>query len=202
MKAVSLRGRITTVEPYDAYIKYLALKSHFQDKNYDYFKYNGKVKAWRTTFDTRRDKYFFYKLTKQKDPVEFLIANFIDSDDFYIGDIREDKANEIYTEYRKRQQSLSYVFKNDISKMKEDFNDNIIVPQNSHPYLLRLYMRKDICLETLILIDRCVKMFKYWDKELKDDIMWPDIKMKATKYSPFLNVDINKYRDIIISKFK
>lgn len=202
MEAVSLRGRITTVEPYDAYIKYLALKSHFQDKNYDYFKYNGKVKAWRTTFDTRRDKYFFYKLTKQKDPVEFLIANFIDSDDFYIGDIREDKANEIYTEYRKRQQSLSYVFKNDISKMKEDFNDNIIVPQNSHPYLLRLYMRKDICLETLILIDRCVKMFKYWDKELKDDIMWPDIKMKATKYSPFLNVDINKYRDIIISKFK
>jgi hypothetical protein len=202
MEAVSLRGRITTVEPYDAYIKYLALKSHFQDKNYDYFKYNGKVKAWRTTFDTRRDKYFFYKLTKQKDPVEFLIANFIDSDDFYIGDIREDKANEIYTEYRKRQQSLSYVFKNDLSKMKEDFNDNIIVPQNSHPYLLRLYMRKDICLETLILIDRCVKMFKYWDKELKDDIMWPDIKMKATKYSPFLNVDINKYRDIIISKFK
>jgi len=202
MEAVSLRGRITTVEPYDAYIKYLALKSHFQDKNYDYFKYNGKVKARRTTFDTRRDKYFFYKLTKQKDPVEFLIANFIDSDDFYIGDIREDKANEIYTEYRKRQQSLSYVFKNDLSKMKEDFNDNIIVPQNSHPYLLRLYMRKDICLETLILIDRCVKMFKYWDKELKDDIMWPDIKMKATKYSPFLNVDINKYRDIIISKFK
>jgi len=202
MEAVSLRGRITTVEPYDAYIKYLALKSHFQDKNYDYFKYNGKVKAWCTTFDTRRDKYFFYKLTKQKDPVEFLIANFIDSDDFYIGDIREDKANEIYTEYRKRQQSLSYVFKNDLSKMKEDFNDNIIVPQNSHPYLLRLYMRKDICLETLILIDRCVKMFKYWDKELKDDIMWPDIKMKATKYSPFLNVDINKYRDIIISKFK
>jgi hypothetical protein len=202
MEAVSLRGRITTVEPYDAYIKYLALKSHFQDKNYDYFKYNGKVKAWRTTFDTRRDKYFFYKLTKQKDPIEFLIANFIDSDDFYIGDIREDKANEIYTEYRKRQQSLSYVFKNDLSKMKEDFNDNIIVPQNSHPYLLRLYMRKDICLETLILIDRCVKMFKYWDKELKDDIMWPDIKMKATKYSPFLNVDINKYRDIIISKFK
>lgn len=202
MQAVSLRGKITRVEPYDAYIKYLALKSHFQDKNYDYFKYNGKVKAWRTTFETRRDKYFFYKLTKQKDPVEFLIANFIDSDDFYIGDIREDKANEVYTEYRKRQQSLSYVFKNDLSQMKEDFNENIIVPQNSHPYLLRLYMRKDICLETLILIDRCVKMFAYWDKELSDDIMWPEIKMKAMKYSPFLNVDINKYRDIIISKFK
>jgi len=197
-----IRGRMARVEPYDAYVKYLALKSHFSDKNYDFFKYNGKVRAQKNTFETRRDKYFFYKLTKKKDPVEFLLANFVDSDDFYIGDIREDRANEVYNEYKRRQQSLAYVFNEDLGKMKEDFNDNIVVPDNSHPYLLRLYMRKDICLETLILIDRCVRMFKYWDKALADDIMWPDIKLKARKYSPFLNVDINKYREIILSKFR
>ena len=197
----SIRGTIKKVDPYEAYVKYLALKSHFSDKNYDFFKYNGKVRAWRTTFETRKDKYFFYKLSKQKEPIDFMLANFISNDDFYIGDIREDKANETYMEYKKRMQSLSYVFKSDLSKMKEDFNENIIVPKNEHPYLLRLYMRKDICIETLTLIDRCVKMFTYWDKELADDIMWPDIKMKATKYSPFLNVDINKYREIILSKF-
>jgi len=197
----SIRGTIKKVDPYEAYVKYLALKSHFSDKNYDFFKYNGKVRAWRTTFETRKDKYFFYKLSKQKEPIDFMLANFISNDDFYIGDIREDKANETYMEYKKRMQSLSYVFKSDLSKMKEDFNENIIVPKNEHPYLLRLYMRKDICIETLTLIDRCVKMFTYWDKELADDIMWPDIKMKATKYSPFLNVDINKYREIILSTF-
>ena len=197
----SIRGTIKQVDPYEAYVKYLALKSHFSDKNYDFFKYNGKVRAWRTTFETRKDKYFFYKLSKQKEPIDFMLANFISNDDFYIGDIREDKANETYMEYKKRMQSLSYVFKNDLSKMKEDFNENIIVPKNEHPYLLRLYMRKDICIETLTLIDRCVKMFTYWDKELADDIMWPDIKLKATKYSPFLNVDINKYREIILSTF-
>ena len=197
----SIRGTIKKVDPYEAYVKYLALKSHFSDKNYDFFKYNGKVRAWRTTFETRKDKYFFYKLSKQKEPIDFMLANFISNDDFYIGDIREDKANETYMEYKKRMQSLSYVFKSDLSKMKEDFNENIIVPKNEHPYLLRLYMRKDICIETLTLIDRCVKMFTYWDKELADDIMWPDIKMKATKYSPFLKVDINKYREIILSKF-
>jgi len=177
------------------------MKSHFTDKKYDYIKYNGKVKAWRTTFETRRDKYFFYKLSKQKNPEEFLLANFVDGNDFYIGDIREDKANEVYTEFKKRQQSLSYVFKNELSQLKEDFNENIIVPKNQHPYLLRLYLRKDICLETLILIDRCVRMFAYWDKELSDDIMWPDVKLKAQKYSAFLNVDINKYRDILVSTF-
>ena len=196
-----MRGRILQVDPYDAYVKYLALKSHFSDPKYDFVKYNGKVKAWRTTFETRKDKYFFYKLSKKKDPVEFLIANFVDNDDFYIGDIREDRANQVYMDFKKRQQALSYTFKSDLSKLKEDFNSNIIVPENEHPYLLRLYMRKDICIETLTLIDRCVKMFSYWDKELDGDIMWPSIKLKAQKYSPFLNVDINKYREIILSTF-
>ena len=86
--------------------------------------------------------------------------------------------------------------------IRDSFNDNIIVPKNEHPYLLRLYMRKDICIETLTLINKCVNIFNYWDKELENDIMWPDIKLKATKYSPFLNVDINKYREIILSNFK
>ena len=198
----SMRGVVAVVDPYEVYIKYLALKSHFSDLNYDYFKYNGKVKAWRSTFDTRKDKYFFYKLSKKKDPIEYLVANFIGSNDFYIGNIRADESDQIYMDYKKRKESLSYVFKSDLSKMKENFNDNIVVPDNEHPYLLRLYMRGDISLETLTLINKCVNIFDYWDKELKDDIMWPDIKLKAIKYDPFMSVDINKYREIILSNFK
>ena len=198
----SMRGVVAVVDPYEVYIKYLALKSHFSDLNYDYFKYNGKVKAWRSTFDTRKDKYFFYKLSKKKDPIEYLVANFIGSNDFYIGNIRADESDQIYMDYKKRKESLSYIFKSDLSKMKENFNDNIVVPDNEHPYLLRLYMRGDISLETLTLINKCVNIFDYWDKELKDDIMWPDIKLKAIKYDPFMSVDINKYREIILSIFK
>ena len=197
-----MRGVVAIVDPYEVYVKYLALKSHFSDLNYDYFKYNGKVKAWRSTFDTRKDKYFFYKLSKKKDPIEYLVANFIGSNDFYIGDIRADESDQVYMDYKKRKEALSYVFKSDLSKLKESFNDNIIVPNNEHPYLLRLYMRGDICIETLTLINKCVKIFNYWDKELKDDIMWPDIKLKAIKYDPFMSVDINKYREIILSTFK
>ena len=92
----SMRGVVAIVDPYEVYIKYLALKSHFSDLNYDYFKYNGKVKAWRSTFDTRKDKYFFYKLSKKKDPIEYLVANFIGSNDFYIGNIRADESDQIY----------------------------------------------------------------------------------------------------------
>ena len=63
--------------------------------------------------------------------------------------------------------------------MKDVSNDNMIVHENEHPYRLMLYMRKAICIETLTLINRCVKIFNYWDKELEGDILWPTIKMKA-----------------------
>lgn len=203
MEAVSYRGRINIVEPFDVYKKYLALKSHFSNKSYDYFKYNGNVKASKNSFETRRDKYFFYKLSKQKNVEEFLVANFVDGDkDFWIGNLRDDKVAEVYQQYKKRQQSLSYTFKSDLGKMKESFDDNIIVPPNEHPYLLRLFLRKDICIETLTILDLLCNIYKYWDKELDGDVVWPDIKQKSLKYRPFMSVDINKYRDIVISHFR
>lgn len=203
MEAVSYRGRINVVEPFDVYKKYLALKSHFSNKSYDYFKYNGNVKASKNSFETRRDKYFFYKLSKQKNVEEFLVANFVDGDkDFWIGNLRDDKVAEVYQQYKKRQQSLSYTFKSDLGKMKESFDDNIIVPPNEHPYLLRLFLRKDICIETLTILDLLCNIYKYWDKELDDDVVWPGIKQKSLKYRPFMSVDINKYRDIVISHFR
>lgn len=203
MHAVSYRGRIDTVEPFDVYKKYLALKSHFSNKSYDYFKYNGNVKASKNSFETRRDKYFFYKLSKQKNVEEFLLANFVDGDkDFWIGNLRDDKVAEVYQQYKKRQQSLSYTFKSDLGKMKESFDDNIIVPPNEHPYLLRLFLRKDICIETLTILDLLCTIYKYWDKELDGDVVWPDIRQKSLKYRPFMSVDINKYRDIVISHFR
>jgi hypothetical protein len=190
------------VEPFEVYQKYLAMKRHFSSDSYDYHKYNGKVKANQHSFDIRKDKYFFYKLSKQKNVEEFLLANFVDGDnDFWIGQLRDDKCTAAYENYRKRKQALTYVFKEDLSKMKDDFDQNIIVPDNEHPYLLRLYMRKDICIETLTLIDMMVYNYKYWDKVLHDDVIWPQVKAKSINYRPFMSVDINKYKAIVKDRF-
>ena len=85
--------------------------------------------------------------------------------------------------------------------MKDDFDQNIIVPDNEHPYLLRLYMRKDICIETLTLIDMMVYNYKYWDTKLHDDVIWPQVKTKSLNYRPFMSVDINKYKAIVKDRF-
>ena len=45
--------------PFDCYKLFLSLKNHFIKSNYDYFKYCGKSNASLTSFNARKDKYFF-----------------------------------------------------------------------------------------------------------------------------------------------
>jgi hypothetical protein len=40
--ALRHRYREGIMDPFEAYCKYIALKNHFTQKNYDYFKYNGE----------------------------------------------------------------------------------------------------------------------------------------------------------------
>ncbi len=49
---------------YEAFSIYHTLKLHFTS-DYDYFKYNGKCNISPTTFENRRDKYHFYKLSRK-----------------------------------------------------------------------------------------------------------------------------------------
>ena len=65
---------------FEVYKMYLALKQHFTKENYDYHTYNGRVRASETSFEQRRDRYYFKKLATKYDRKEILnyfVANFI-----------------------------------------------------------------------------------------------------------------------------
>lgn len=184
---------------YEAYKIYCALKRHFQSTSYDYFKYNGKVRTSRSTFEKRPDKYFFTKLAKHKDIVGFLVANFVHGDR-WVGDlVNEQVAEKAYRDWLMRKQSFSYVFKNDLEKI-----DNLIeclkVTDNQHPKLFRMYLAKEVCAETLITINKVQRFFGYWTKNLKDFI-WAEEKNKLLKLAPFISYD-EKYKQILIERYK
>lgn len=186
---------------YECYKEYMALKRHFTS-DYDYFKYNGKVaNTEKTRFDVRKDKYFFYKLSKLKDPVSFMIANLLEDPGFFPGDVKNMKCHAVYTNWQKRQQSMGYVFKNELSKMESAYDDNLIV-KDSHPYLMRLVLRSDVSLETMIILNKVTPFFFHWDKKMADDMIWKDLRNRAVKYEPFLSVDLDKYRQYIMEHFE
>jgi len=191
------------MEPYDAYVKYIALKRHFTSESYDYFKYNNKVKASFTAFDNRRDKFFFQKLAKRNDVENFLVANFVENNNFWVGDeyLNTTEVDEIYSNWRRRQESLTYIFKTDLAKLFPTFDDNIKVVDGQHPSMLKLTLNKTISIETLVILNDMCSFFRYWSRNIKDDHIWPTMRMLCKKYSPFINYDKEKFRKIVLDFF-
>ena len=189
-----------TKDAYEMYVYYLALKRHFTS-SYDYHKYNGKINASITSFETRKDKFFFYKLSKRSDAKDFILANMVNDPKIWIGDIVGEEGEKIFTEWTKKQQSLSYVFKTELGKLDEDFDSNLITKDGQHPKLLRLHTSGNISQETLIIIDDLTNVFSYWSKKVLDKIIFPDILNRCNKYKPFLNYDKTKMKNILVAQF-
>lgn len=189
------------MEPFDAYKKYLALKQHFSKDKYDYFKYNGKVNAKSSSFETRKDKYMFYKLSKKKDVEGYLIANMIENDNTWIGDLLSSESEQIYNEWLKRQQSMTYIFENDISKLKDNLNENIITKHGEYPYMLKMFFNKQICLETIIISNEILNFFNHWKNKIDDPVIWPDLYKKCQKYKSFIQFDRSVCLNILKNKF-
>jgi len=189
------------MEPFEAYKKYLALKQHFHKDGYDYFKYNGKVNAKATSFEVRKDKYMFYKLSKKKDVEGYLISNFIEDDDKWIGDMLSSESEKVYTEWLKRQQSITYIFENDIAKLKDDLNENIMTKHGEYPHMLKLFLTKEICIETIIISNEILNFFNHWRNKIEDTVIWPDLHKKCLKYKSFVKYDREKCVQILKDKF-
>lgn len=191
----------STKDAFDLYVYYLALKRHFTS-NYDFFKYNGKVKANAMSFENRKDKFFFYKLTKYPNPKDHILANIIDSPDVWIGDLLEDKAKDIYDQWLKIKESLSYTFRTDLGKLDYDDPNKDIMTSGEHPNLLKLYLQGQFHIESLIILDGLMEIFSYWDKNIQDTIIWPDINSKCMNYKPFLQYEKSKMRKIVLDRIK
>ena len=192
------------MDAFEAYKLYVALKSHFTSKTYDYFKYNGAVKVSRDKFEVRNDKYFFQKLSKRKDLADFLVALFTyGQKDAWIGDVvRNEQTEKHYLEWQKVRQSLTYVFMSDLEKFNDDLVSSFVVEDGQHPHALRLLLQKQIHIETFIIMNDLLRFVPTWNKNIADKVVWPDIRMKCRKYHPFMEYDRDKLKKIVVDRFE
>jgi len=188
--------------PADAYRCYLALKNHFTKDHYDYIKYRGKTRASNEAFYKRKDRFWFEKFARQKNDKEveeFFVSNFIYSTDpatMWIGEmIKEGEGR--YQEWQKKVQSLTYVFKQETESIFENKKvDDMFDCSKGHPPILKIYLKGDISLESMVIYDRILGYGKDFDKRLKDPV-WETVSRKIKKYSPFLNIDVSRYKKIL-----
>ena len=182
-----------------AFALYNALHLHFTSSSYDYFKYNGKTNVSKDSFTRRKDKFHFYRLSRRyslEQLREFYIANWIDSDFTWVGDVSNAEGEEIYKKWQRRNQSLTYNFEQDIIEL---FNTNnwLKVSNGQYPHLLTQVMKNNINIETLCILNDIMKFFPMWSEKISDDIIWPSYKLKCERYTPFINYDKEKFKMIL-----
>ena len=190
---------------YEAFSIYNSLKLHFSSSSYDYFKYNGKSNISIEAFENRKDKYHFYKLSRQnekEDYIEFLVSNFLIKENLWAGDLLQEEAIIAYKLRMATIQSLGYKFQSDCQKLKDSvYSPNeLLITDGDYPKLLTMTLQKDIHLETLVIMNSIMNFLPMWDKKISDTIRYPEFSRKVKKYAPFLQFDKVKFKNIIMKE--
>ena len=189
----------------EVYKMYLSLKLHFTTDTFDYLKYGNSARASQQSFDSRRDKFFFVKLSrtfKEEQLREFFVANMIMEDKVYPATLVQEGAKN-YQEYLKRKQSLAYRFKEDVMTlhdMSQKF-DKLFIIEGVHPPLLKAHLGGKICMETLVIFNKIFQYVGNFDKDIKEDIVWKPLRNRLVKYEPFISIDKGKYKSIIKEQY-
>ena len=190
------------MSPYEVYTTYLAMKKHFTDNKYDYFKYGGKTRTSEKAFNKRKDKYFFERMSRKfsdNDIKMYFISNFVATDtpeSIWVGEImRSGEKN--FNDLSKKYQSITYHFKQQCSSLFEEHKAlEIFDCSKGHPVILKKYLAGELSIETITIIDKILNFSEKLDKKLNDPV-WKTISDKIKNYKPFINIDTNKCRKIL-----
>lgn len=189
---------------YGAYMLFLALRTHFTNAKYDFFQMHGKLRANKESYNKRHDKFFFEKLSKEHDIKElrdFYVANLL-KDKHYVTELLDDEAQKNYNDYRRRKQSLTYIFTNELSRV---FLYDVMKPfelvDGQYPYIIALYLQNTISPETMAILDDFILYSNKFNKYLgTNDPIWSKVALKIHKYKPFIKYDKDKFKHILKEK--
>lgn len=188
---------------YEAFCLYSSLKLHFTQEPYDYFKYEGKSKTSIEAFENKKDKWFYYKLSRRfvndEQARDFLVANLVQDPNVWIGHLLTEESDIHYRARQKVIQSLSYIFTNEIELLmnQENPNDLLMVQDDEYPNLLIKLLHSEVSLETVCILNALLNFLPMWNKKIADTIHYPTVSLKIKKYTPFIQFDPTKYKLIL-----
>jgi hypothetical protein len=196
------------MEGMKAYQRYQALKLHFTS-DYDFVKYGGKIrKISEESFLKRKDQYLFRKLERKYNDDEltnFFVANFISQAGVrWIGEMNGPESEKVYLNWQKRIEAFSYYLKQDLEAILDNCNNSvsrILLVEQTHPVLLKMYMAGKIAAETVIAFDIAFDVLDKWNDEITDTIVWPELYKQLSKYRPFVRAEKTTIKKVMRDVF-
>ena len=203
---------------YNAWVVWHGIRAHFT-RDYDYFKYNGKgnwanIDSMQRSF-AKVEQYGNYSGQRKifrdigttfpnKESLIFFYLSQFTNGLMYPNDFDSD----LYDDYKEKMNNFDFFIRCDIESIvrymkKEDctFNEMFTTKSMRHPGILKLVLGRVISLEGYIVLDMVLNFISEIDKYL-DDPIWEDHKRLVANYKPFLEVDVEKQKKIILEVLK
>lgn len=182
--------------PFECFQMYNALKMHFTSSSYCYVKYNGKTRVTKESYLGRNDKYFFDRLSRQKDPFGVILSNLLIDPKMWIGRIVKEEGLKNYKEYQKRMESLRESFLDELNKLEFSITQ-LLDSKKNFPVILTLFLENRVSIQTLVILHKIFNIFEVW--KLDGDPLYDEIKSKIYKYMPLMG-DINRTEYCLLCK--
>lgn len=174
---------------FEVYRKYIAIKLHFTNDSYDYFRSEGRTTANIHSYSKRKDQYFFDYLAKnggdESDITMKLVLYFLNERHMYIKEIVEEcrKRPNYFLQWLGFIEGFPYTAIKQFNDIRDEFLKTKIFPDVFHsPLMFEKYLEKELYAESFILFDSFFKISKL----LKNNLLWKEESKILKKYFPFV----------------
>lgn len=173
---------------FDVYGYYLSIRQHFTS-DYDFFKYNGKVKVNIENFKTNRNYMTYQKLCRLDDVYNQILANFVYTfNPLGVSPwfILSPDGRLKYNQYIRDRDSLSYLVKEQVDTLDHtDF-------EGPEPTILKLFWDNRISPFTMVVLNDTTR---FLDRKNSQSAILEPIRFHINKFSPFViyKTDLTDY---------
>lgn len=197
---------------YNIFLYYMSLKLHFTKEGYNAIQYKFKVNqksCSESTFRARKDRGYFnrlsYTLKDKKHAIGYFVAHFIHGH-VWVGDMIQ-SGPDVYQKWKSKMESLSYIIRTDLSQLSNQNFDDVLTQINIesnglYPPIITQYLSGQLSIETIAFIEKMTGFIRQADKEITDTMLWSDHSLKIRKYAPFIPIDKERGRKLILQVFR
>jgi hypothetical protein len=194
-----------------AYNLYLGLRLHFTQPKFTIGR--DFIPAKESTLEKQTGLKFalqrFCRIYSQLEFAQYLVANHV-AGDKYGGAFQAQKGKEIYFEWKKHHEGLTYYFQEEMAQLAQMVSSDRIGIKleelwdcsKGHPPILRAFFGQTAPLETLAILNKVTRFQDTLDTQLSGDPAWKDTSRLLNKYVPFLDADVERFKPLIYKTFE
>jgi hypothetical protein len=123
----------------------------------------------------------------------FFVSNFLFDSNKWVKSLTGQDGNDVFTDWKKRNESFEYYFRNDCIHIANDFNAKRLSFDNGfnvfggqHPRFFQLVLSKKISYESAVVFNQILSYSKSWDKQITEQVVWPVHSKRLAKYEQFV----------------